>query len=310
MKRKLIFALSAVLAVSFIAAAVLLRPSTGYAAMGREARSRYEAYSQRMMRLSEEEIEADDELVDEKGQEDVFWFRIPDGYLDTKTDEKKYVSKINPYDTPEVWRAFDSVVDMRAASQVPADIIKTVSTDELVLYCMNYNLDADFFAYNTPVMALNRMREDFNGLDELFNRSDAPASLIKLYKLCDFSDPSRRSNLLLRLPYIEAMLSYEDVLSKLTVEQSNELAAVCAERIVQALNDESGSRSMGAAVRLAVLCQYRTDKDFAALIDSCEGTAAYISEGFLFPDAIDNETLGRIVAHFSELLSEYNGGEE
>ena len=91
MKRKLIVGLSAVLAASGIAAAVLLRPSNSYASIGRDARIKYEAYSQRMSQMSETKIEA------EEGQEDVFWFRVPDGYLDTKADERKYVAKINEY---------------------------------------------------------------------------------------------------------------------------------------------------------------------------------------------------------------------
>ena len=81
---------------------------------------------------------------------------------------------------------------MREVSQIPADILETVSTDELVLYCMNYNLFIDFMLFDTMQDGMENIRSDYNGIRELMTRPDAAESLIRLYKLYDLAPGLRR----------------------------------------------------------------------------------------------------------------------
>ena len=142
-KRNVLIACVCILAAAVITLAVALPKS--HAAIGRDARRRYEEYEER---LSKEQGDLD-ENDKTSGDSLVFWFPVPEGYLDKESDDRKYVSKINAYDTPEEWAALEDVIAMREASQVPSDVIDTVSTDELVLYCMNYNLFVDLFLFDT-----------------------------------------------------------------------------------------------------------------------------------------------------------------
>ena len=141
-KRRAIIVCICILAAAAFTLALAL-PKKSYAAIGRNARKHYAEYETRHSDPQDEPAKDEDDDSSE------FWFPVPEGYLNKKTDEKKYVSSINPDDTPEQWDALEDAVQMREVSQIPADILETVSTDELVLYCMNYNLFIDFMLFDT-----------------------------------------------------------------------------------------------------------------------------------------------------------------
>ena len=48
----------------------------------------------------------------------------------------------------EAWQALSTHEDMLKACQIPAEILKTVSTEELIELCLAYPLLGDIFAYN------------------------------------------------------------------------------------------------------------------------------------------------------------------
>ncbi|MGN0808986.1 MAG: hypothetical protein ACI4NQ_03370, partial [Christensenellales bacterium] len=296
-KRNVLIACMCILAAAVITLAVALPKS--HAAIGREARKRYDEYEERLSKgqddLDEDEKTNDDSLV--------FWFPVPEGYLDKKSDDRKYVSKINAHDTPEEWKALEDVIAMREASQVPSDVIDTVSTDELVLYCMNYNLFADIFLFNTMQDGMDSMRINYNGLSELINREDAAECLIRLYKLYDLDTQSvRDESSTIRFHYLESMLCMPEILDSLTADQSKELAAACADKINQIVNDENCIYSASTTMYLAAISQYETSEEFASIIDASSGAKRYVEEGILVPDEISDSTIGEIISYFAEIL--------
>ncbi len=288
-----------ILAAALITLAVALPKS--HAAIGRDARKRYEEYEERLSK-GQDDL---DENGETSGDSLVFWFPVPEGYLDKESDDRKYVSKINAYDTPEEWAALEDVIAMREASQVPSDIIDTVSTDELVLYCMNYNLFADMFLFNTMQDGMDSMRINYNGLSELINREDAAECLIRLYKLYDLeAQAARDERSTIRLHYLESMLCMPEILDSLTADQSKELAAACADKINRIVNDENCIYSAGTAMYLAAISQYETSEEFASIIDASSGAKRYVEEGILVPDEISDSTIGEIVSYFAEILKQ------
>lgn len=288
-----------ILAAALITLAVALPKS--HAAIGRDARRRYEEYEER---LSKEQGDLD-ENDKTSGDSLVFWFPVPEGYLDKESDDRKYVSKTNAYDTPEEWAALEDVIAMREASQVPSDVIDTVSTDELVLYCMNYNLFADIFLFNTMQDGMDSMRINYNGLSELINREDAAECLIRLYKLYDLDTQSvRDESSTIRFHYLESMLCMPEILDSLTADQSKELAAACADKINQIVNDENCIYSASTTMYLAAISQYETSEEFASIIDASSGAKRYVEEGILVPDEISDSTIGEIVSYFAEILKQ------
>lgn len=256
-----------------------------------------------LCRIRNSEFDPQDEPAkDEDDDSSEFWFPVPEGYLNKKTDEKKYVSSINPDDTPEQWDALEDAVQMREVSQIPADILETVSTDELVLYCMNYNLFIDFMLFDTMQDGMENVRSDYNGIRELMTRPDAAESLIRLYKLYDLDEQKARDSVgCIRLCYLEAMLCMPEILNSLTAKQAKELAAACAQKINKIVNDENSPYSVSTTMYLAAVSQYAASEEFAEIVNASSGAKRYIEEGILVPDEISDDTLGRIVSYFQEL---------
>lgn len=298
-KRNVLIACVCILAAAVITLAVALPKS--HAAIGREARKRYDEYEERLSK-GQDDLDEDEKT---SGDSLVFWFPVPEGYLDKESDDRKYVSKINAYDTPEEWAALEDVIAMREASQVPSDVIDTVSTDELVLYCMNYNLFVDLFLFKTMQEGIDSIRINYNGLSELINRDDAAECLIRLYKLYDLdAQAAQDERSTIRLHYLESMLCMPEILDSLTADQSKELAAACADKINRIVNDENCIYSAGTAMYLAAISQYETSEEFASIIDASSGTKRYVEEGILVPDEISDSTIGEIVSYFAEILKQ------
>ena len=70
----------------------------------------------------------------------------------------------------EAWQALSTHEDMLKACQIPAEILKTVSTEELIELCLAYPLLGDIFAYNGIQEGISKVSARFNGLQELFKR--------------------------------------------------------------------------------------------------------------------------------------------
>jgi hypothetical protein len=90
------------------------------------------------------------------------------------------------YDFPikpgtEAWKKFTSHDEMLAATQIPADVLKGMSTRALVETCLNYPLYGDMMAYNSLQQGLDAVISRFNGLQELLKREDAGAELLAQY---------------------------------------------------------------------------------------------------------------------------------
>ncbi len=96
--RSIITLLCAIIALSVFAGVLAANRNS---ALGAEIRKAYVTYAERVDKAAED-IGDPDVYLSELEEMD-FWFPIPDGFLNAKKSGKQYVSKINPYDTPEIW---------------------------------------------------------------------------------------------------------------------------------------------------------------------------------------------------------------
>ena len=86
---------------------------------------------------------------------------------------------VNP-GTPE-WKELASYEEQLLAYNIPAEILKEISTQELVKVCLAYPEWGVIEAFNDRRIGLNNMMSHFNGFRELFLRQDAAKELIKVY---------------------------------------------------------------------------------------------------------------------------------
>jgi len=81
----------------------------------------------------------------------------------------------------EEWNQFQSNEEMVRACQIPEDLFFCLSTEELTELCLRYPLLTDIFAFNSLNDGLDRLFKDFNGIRELYKRSNISGSLIAGY---------------------------------------------------------------------------------------------------------------------------------
>jgi hypothetical protein len=79
------------------------------------------------------------------------------------------------------WANFKSLEEMVNACQIPKHVLSSLSTEDLTVICLQYPLLVNAFAFNLLDMGLDRLFENFNGIRELFNRTEVAQELLKHY---------------------------------------------------------------------------------------------------------------------------------
>ena len=68
-----------------------------------------------------------------------------------------------------------------ASLQLPADTLQSISTARLLETCLYYPFNIDIFALDDQIYSFNRVKEQFNGYAELYQRNDFVQQLMNLY---------------------------------------------------------------------------------------------------------------------------------
>ena len=84
----------------------------------------------------------------------------------------------------DAWKQIDYT--QRVASlQLPADTLRNISTARLLETCLYYPFNIDIFAFDDQISSFGRIKEQFNGYAELYQRTDFVQQLISLYNARD-----------------------------------------------------------------------------------------------------------------------------
>lgn len=88
----------------------------------------------------------------------------------------------------EKWKTLKTNQEILDTCQIPSEIIKKLSTEDLVQLCLNYPLLGDMLFSNTNYQdGFNVISSNFNGFQELFKRKDAGAELLRFYEAFDLN---------------------------------------------------------------------------------------------------------------------------
>ena len=82
----------------------------------------------------------------------------------------------------EEWKQFQSDAEMVSACQIPEEVLISLSTEDLAELCLRYPLYMDLLSPENLSDGLDRMFSNFNGIRELYQRSDAPNILTNRYR--------------------------------------------------------------------------------------------------------------------------------
>jgi len=136
-----------------------------------------------------------------------------------------------PYNFPikpgsKEWRLFTSRAQKAEALQIPAGILKDLTTDALAKTCMQFPMFTDLYFFNDIQTGFNTLRHSFNGFNELLSRKDAPDVLFNIYKQMnpsDFNkvwDDTAKGRFTFQFLQIEIILAQNDIINVLSKEKS------------------------------------------------------------------------------------------
>jgi hypothetical protein len=160
----------------------------------------------------------------------------------------------------EKWKSLKSHREMVAVCQIPNEIIYNLSTQELVLICLDYPLFFTITAFNNMQQGFDQNRREFNGFTELFKRKDAGKVLIKIYSEVNPSDVNLRNTDLekgmfkFRIFYLEILLAQTDLLKSLSTVQQKDLLKECIKKV----NEKSNASFSGFQMLTTHLIMART----------------------------------------------------
>ena len=126
------------------------------------------------------------------------------------------------------WNALANTSERVKACQIPEEILKSLTTEQLIETVLNYPFLMDIYAYNTHQEGFDSVLKSFNGMSELLQRNDAATKLLAKYKSMQVLTDSTKitpenSSQVYDLSNIEIILHQYEIISKLSNTEKEEL---------------------------------------------------------------------------------------
>ena len=166
-----------------------------------------------------------------------------------------YDYKINPNN--KNWNELKTETERLNALQIPQIILEKISTDDLIISCLNYPAFGHYLAYNYQQTGFDYVYNNFNGLQELFNRKDAGKKLLNLYK--SFAIEGNNSlgidtaYLSIRFNFLELIISQETIIKQLSFKEKQELVEVAQNKYYSKINNETFNSIYGIIPTLLII---------------------------------------------------------
>ena len=297
-KKPFVLARSVCMAICFLLLVVVcwsffLIQQRSYAQVGKEVKEKIKSFINPES-VTEEELEEYQKKLNALD----FKFAIPSEFQENANNttldlSKVYISPINQYENRSEWLSY-SVQERVTLSQVPSELLGELSTDELIVTCLNYNLLGDIGLYNSLQQGFNILKNQYNGFQELLKRKDAGSRLLALYKAIDFNELYEKDR-------FSSIRSLNDL-------EVKDLINECYTKGKELLESKSGGFRYTAEVYVGLRCLYLHDSSIKRAIERDGSLKKFVTEGaqFISIDEIEDTTVGEL----SVLIQEHYLREE
>ena len=131
----------------------------------------------------------------------------------------------------EEWKKFQSNKEMVDACQIPEHVLQNISTNDLMILCLQYPLLFDVFAFNNKNDGLKILFADFNGIRVFCQRKDALSNLQEKYieelnffpSKLDTGYTLETVHSKVQISMLELLLSYPDFHTNSTMKEKKEV---------------------------------------------------------------------------------------
>jgi hypothetical protein len=167
--------------------------------------------------------------------------------LSTQAQDYVYDFPVNP-NTKE-WENLKTETERFNAMQIPSKLLKSMSTENLIITCINYPAFGHYTAFNNIQDGISRTIKNFNGLRELLFRQDAPSKMLSVYSELYVSKNDIKiskndiKNIItdfwgIRICYFELLLAKDEIIGKLNDEEKITLIKEVKKKISERVENE------------------------------------------------------------------------
>lgn len=133
-----------------------------------------------------------------------------------QVNEKPYEFPVKP--GTEQWAKISTSREMDSVCVIPVGVLKGMSTNSLLITCLNYPRIFDFFLVDNMQAGFDFYAKHFNGLTELLTRSDLNEVLLQTYFNIDLINSKMVNNDTklshLQTAFFELLISQESIIDK------------------------------------------------------------------------------------------------
>ena len=129
-----------------------------------------------------------------------------------------------------------TVQDIKQKLLLPVDLLKLLTTADLLEVCLDYQYSSDFMFFDDGQQGIGALRNEFNGYNELLQRQDLAETMLMKYrvKLRSVDIIARQEQLVmgafsLRFMLFKMLAAQDEVLGSLSREQLRQLIALSIE---------------------------------------------------------------------------------
>lgn len=134
------------------------------------------------------------------------------------------------------WYSIENIEDRWAISQIPSDMLESLSTEELVEACEQFPLAIYFSFFEDERGFISEAYKRFNGLNELAKRQDGVRYLMQAYNQMNYGETPKfqayyNLSFGLSIAYMELVISDSSCMDKMTEEENATLLNVAREKL-------------------------------------------------------------------------------
>ena len=212
----------------------------------------------------------------------------------------------NSYKYPEY--TGEETLDWKQAvefRQIPAETLENMSTDGLIETCLDYPLYSAgmIFSNSTVYKGFLRTLGEFNGLQELMKRTDAPQKLLELYSKAtpDKVKVDGESDVL-KMRYLHYIMAQDEILDGLSKEQRKQLLDECMKKVEQYYTDFRDEFALDPALMIAARICLKDSESFRTLADEEPWIVGFAEGGILLSGNRDE------IIRALDVMNEYRAG--
>jgi hypothetical protein len=168
----------------------------------------------------------------------------------------------------DAWEDIANGKERLAACQVPDDLLNQMSSAELLHASLDYPLLINIIAYE-QTDAVDRIRNQFNGLRELLKRRDCGTVVMLEYSsqhredlYSQGRDPLARRNSLVPAMFVELLLTNDSVLATLDKNDKEELVAIAYRKYSSSVESQESMAVYSSSVRLMGTVLLSIDRNY------------------------------------------------